>query len=245
MTPAQQTRPTGKALHAAVVARQSQREQQEQPEDFGIWQTLEGIATLAFDRIAKLEAEVAELRGTKSATTAKAPAQKPLRLALVREITDKTVAPLVAKIEAAHGREIKLSLEFPGGHVDAARKLCRAIENHGACDTHAISACDSAATLVFAAGRRRSALKGCTFHVHAPHLNGKPADTPADKRRLDRVAKDMAAYLHKRTGKSAATWARHMSPAGVTLDAIQASNLQLLNAAIKRPHVPKAKGRSR
>jgi ATP-dependent protease ClpP protease subunit len=127
----------------------------------------------------------------------------------------------------------------PFDNIASAYKLARAIERHNACDTTVIAAADSAATLIYAAGRRRSAMKNASFYFHAPTLGGRPAQTAADQRRLDRIARDMAAFIAKRTGGKLATYLSMMTETGRIVEASEASTLGLINATIKRPHTPR------
>jgi ATP-dependent protease ClpP protease subunit len=155
---------------------------------------------------------------------------------LARDITDSSAKRTIAKINEARGRDVILSLETRGGNVDAAFALARAIEEHGRVECRAVSACSSAGLLVYAAGHRRSCLKGASFHIHAPTLDGREAATPGEARRLDAVAKRMAAYLSKRSGTPAAQYLKRMTPEGATLDGVQLSDLGLLNGTIRRLH---------
>jgi ATP-dependent protease ClpP protease subunit len=206
------------------------------------WQVLECALDFAavnvqrvLARVDTLEAELAELRGDAS-VSARAMPSKPVRISLVRDITDASVRPTISKIENARGRDVILSLETRGGDVGAAFALARAIEEHGRVECRAVSACSSAGLLVYAAGYRRSCLKGASFHIHAPTLDGREAATPGEARRLNAVAKRMATYLGKRAGMPAAHFLARMTPEGETLDGVQLSNLGLLNGTIRRPH---------
>jgi ATP-dependent protease ClpP protease subunit len=211
------------------------------------WQVLD--VSMEFARLEarrldlRIDELLAELRGDAS-VSARATPEKSLRLRLVRAINEDSVRPLVEKIEGAHGRAIKLTIMSEGGHVFAARRLADAIARHGAVDTHAVVNCDSAATLVFAAGRRRSALKGCTLLFHRPSIEGPEAHAPGAARRLDKVAKDMAAFMAKRTGGKPAAFLKLMTTRPTVIDAGQASLMGLVNDVVRRPHNPKKGKRS-
>jgi ATP-dependent protease ClpP protease subunit len=210
-----------------------------------LWQAI-GLAMVRTDLIAKdLNARIVALESELAGkATAKATTEKPLRLSLWRAIDDASVAALIDRIESAHGREIKLSIESPGGEIAAAQRVAAAIERHGQIDATAISKCDSAATIVFAACRRRGAIKNASFFFHRPTFGGQPAKTPADARRLDRIAKDMSGFIAKRCGGKPATFLRLMGAEGRVVSALKASDLGLINATIRRPHVPR-KGNSK
>lgn len=212
-----------------------------------LWQAI-GLAMIRTDLLAKdlserikaLESELAG-KATAKAAPMKAAAETPLRISLWRAIDDASVAPLIQKIEAARGREIKLSIESPGGDIRAAERVAAAIELHGAVDATAISKCDSAATLIYASCRRRGAMKNASFYFHFPTFDGQPAQTRADARRLERIAKNMAGFIAKRCGGKPATFLRLMSAEGCVVSALEASDLGLINATIRRPHVAKRK----
>ena len=205
----------------------------------GTWVALEFALDYSHIQSQRLQARIEALEELLGRASAKAPQQKTLKINFIKDITDETVKPVIAKIEAAHDRDVRLTIASQGGHVDAAERLAAAIIKHGRVDTHSVVHASSAALLVFAAGRRRSSLKGCNFLIHAPTIDGEQAITPEQQKILDKCAINMARFLGKRTRKPAATFLRMMTDEGRVLDAGEASMLNLINTLVTRPHQPR------
>lgn len=212
------------------------------------WVALDLALAFADLKVKDLEARIAALESqivpTATAKATPPKAERPLHLKLLRPIDDASVAPLVAKIKAAHGRPVKLALMSEGGEVSAAQLLADEIVRHGDVTAHALVNCSSATILVFSAARLRECLKNTRFHFHAPNFGTRDAQTAEERRQLDQCARDMAAFLANRASVSSAKIRKLMTPEGVTLDGAQMSELGLLNGIIKRPHTPK-KGKAR
>lgn len=247
-TALQTTRLSGKALaaHTEFEAYRRKVAAFGSTKKLGTWSALDlavEYAQLQARRIdARLDELLAEIASLREAGVS-ARAKPVLKLKVMRGLDDKVCSELIAKIEAARGRDVKLTIASPGGLVGPAQRLADAIVAHGRCDTHSIVHASSAALLVFAAGRRRSAMQGCRFFLHAPSLDGKPAKTADDQKRLDRCARDMARFLGKRTQQSHSKYLRMMTVEGHTIDAGEASLLGLVNDTVRRPHDPKWQGK--
>jgi ATP-dependent protease ClpP protease subunit len=178
--------------------------------------------------------------GESEPTPAPAPASAkatrgPLRLSLLNLISSATVAPIIREIERNKDREIHLTISSLGGVVDAARDLCDAMAKHGRCDTMALVSCVSAATLIFAAGRHRTAIKGCTFSFHRPSIEGRPWLTEREEGVVDATEMTMAKFLAQRTGQSARRFSSMMrSTEPVTIGNARAVEVGLVHG-VRRP----------
>jgi ATP-dependent protease ClpP protease subunit len=75
------------------------------------------------------------------------------------------------KDRAEKNTDIQLYISSYGGGVNAAFEYANYIEGTKKTDTHILSHADSAATVVFLAGRKRYALRNTTFMIHDPYLN--------------------------------------------------------------------------
>jgi hypothetical protein len=91
-------------------------------------------------------------------------------------------------------------------------------------------------SLLLAAGVARSRTAPSSFMGLTQRTR---AQTPGEARRVEQVAKDMAAFVATRTGSKPVAFLKLMTKAGNAIDPGQASMLGLVNDTVRRPHEPK------
>lgn len=127
------------------------------------------------------------------------------------EINDEVATEVcieLLKAEAeAHGEQITLMINSPGGSVRAGWMICDTIRLIGNVETICIGLCASMAALVLMSGSNRSILPHGRVMLHQP-LGGtslvQAADFEITARELSRTRDDLYSYICNRTGKSLA-----------------------------------------
>lgn len=190
-----------------VIGRQPAKPHRE----MGIWEGLDWLAERSFARIEALEAEVRKLRAQMSGESepkqtrakrepkSRAAQSETLNLRLIGEVSTDRVKPLIEAVRANKHRPIKLTLSSDGGSVDAAHNLAEEILSHGRVHTHAIDGVHSAAVLIFAAGAKKTALRGAAFLLHRAQLE-RPLLSEREEGSLDNATHHMARFISNRTG---------------------------------------------
>lgn len=109
------------------------------------------------------------------------------------EISQSSVARVVAKVAELSkrgDRNITVELNSTGGDLHAALRGYKQLRAYGV-NTYVRNECSSSCTVLFAAGRRRSASTSSEFMFHAVKVRAVPGER-VSRRELERIARQYA-----------------------------------------------------
>ena len=118
------------------------------------------------------------------------------------EISDKTVAPLVAALDGARGRVV-IEIDSPGGEVEAGWQLVRAIERSAAHVVCVVDGeADSMAFVVLQACDERVITERSLLMAHeaAAGVRGQPDDIQNGLNHLRRINEQLVRFCARRMG---------------------------------------------